>query len=161
MRRSPWQTPGRWVLFFTLVGSVGVLGCGGSGSVSGSVTYDGKPLPGGNVAFVSAQGGPTLSATIDSGGNYTIGKIPSGTYKVTVETSSLKPPSLGTKTATPRNYGPPAGAGNPAGYKPSSVEDPTKRYVAIPAEYESITSSGLEFKVKAGSQTINIPLTKK
>src|SRR4051794_18548545 len=77
MRRSPWQTPGRWVLFFTLVGSVGVLGCGGSGSVSGSVTYDGKPLPGGNVAFVSAQGGPTLSATIDSGGNYTIGKIPS------------------------------------------------------------------------------------
>jgi hypothetical protein len=32
-------------------------GCGGGGTLSGKVTYDGQPMPGGTVAFTPAQGG--------------------------------------------------------------------------------------------------------
>src|SRR5262245_61030921 len=116
MRLSPWRAPGRWVLFLALVVSVAAVGCGGgSASVSGDVTYDGKPLPGGDVTFVSTEGRGSNSARLEPNGKYTIPRLSAGTYKVSVVTSTLKP-AIG--QSKPKNYTPPAGASNPAGYKP-------------------------------------------
>jgi hypothetical protein len=159
MRLSPRRAPGRWFLSLALAAAVCAAGCGGgSASVSGEVTYDGKPLPGGNITFVSTEGRGGGSATLDPSGKYTIVRLPAGTYRVSVVTSTLKP---GIGMTKPKNYAPPAGASNPAGYKPPENEDMSKRYVPIHADYESEKSSGLEFKVKAGANTINIPLAKK
>jgi hypothetical protein len=70
--------------------SLGLAGCGSSsGIVTGKVTYNNRPLKGGNVTFVGANG--SASARINEDGTYTIDKVPTGEAKIAVETSSLRP----------------------------------------------------------------------
>lgn len=67
-------------------------GCGSSGpalyNVSGTVTYEGKPVEGASILFTPQQGRPSMGAT-DASGKYTIstnGKpgVGAGTYTVTI-----------------------------------------------------------------------------
>src|SRR5690242_19904629 len=89
MAHSPWRRPGRWLLVLALVVSTGVLGCGPrSGSITGTVSYKGAPLRGGNVAFISnAQ---SFGSAIGEDGHYTIPRVPAGPVKITVETQTLR-----------------------------------------------------------------------
>jgi hypothetical protein len=69
-------------------------GCGGSQGpervvVSGTITYNGKPLPEGTIRFVPVQTSPvpTSGATIVNG-NYKVdgkGAVPVGTHRVQIE----------------------------------------------------------------------------
>lgn len=62
-------------------------GCGGGGPptypVSGSVVYDGKPVPTGMVALVPAASGPRATGAIAADGSFTL-EAPAGDYKVAV-----------------------------------------------------------------------------
>ena len=108
-----------------------LLGCsGGTGDVSGTVTFNGKPLQGGTVTFASADGGPNYTGIIKEDGTYTVSGVRSGPYKVCVETESLKakaagggPPSggSGSKGGPPGKGGPPAGSGPPGGSGPPDI----------------------------------------
>lgn len=94
----------RWILLLSLVV---LAGCGGAASgparfaVSGSVTYDGKPLPGGAISMEPAERGPSASAVIVDG-KYTIPAsdgIMGGTYTIRVdppilESGSTIPPDM-------------------------------------------------------------------
>lgn len=71
-------------------------GCGGSGPklfpVSGTVTYDGKPLAGASILFIPQGGRPSIGTT-DASGKYTISTIgkpgaPAGLYGVTISKTS-------------------------------------------------------------------------
>ena len=66
-------------------------GCGGGkSSVSGTVTFDGKPLPEGQIAFVPASGKDKgANATIKDGA-YSL-QVPSGDYAVQVTASKKMP----------------------------------------------------------------------
>src|SRR6266511_705174 len=67
-------------------------GCGKpTGKVSGKVQLNGKPLPGGTVAFLSVDGtGNPASADLDEEGNYHLEKVPVGKVKITVANLHLK-----------------------------------------------------------------------
>lgn len=104
-----------------LMGIVGVsllfVGCGKPVSyVTGQVTMEDKPLPGGGIAFHPVDRGPAAYGTLDSDGRYSLsvgdaGGLPPGEYIVTVVGMGPLPPLLadGTqmpgKVLTPTRYG--------------------------------------------------------
>lgn len=149
------------------VAALAAAGCGRPvGSLTGKVTYQGKALKGGNVTFVSTDGGQTFTGTITADGTYSVPQMTGGEFKVCVETTSVKPAGgpaaqpvipKGAKTA------PPPGANLPEGYTPS---DPAamakaaadKRYVPIPPKYADPKDTDLTYSFKGGDQTFDIDL---
>ena len=71
-------------------------GCGGTpttGSITGTVTYDGKPLDGGIISFVPATGN-TVAAIIQADGAYSVANVPLG-EAIVVIASGTSPASQG------------------------------------------------------------------
>lgn len=117
--------------------------------VSGKVLYEGKPLPGGQVNFVSLKDGFASKGTIDENGNYTI-EAPVGEVAIGVDNSMLA-----VQRGAPKQMMHPK--------RPDSEEEaPIKgRYVNIPLSYADPQESGLKYTVTPGPQTHNIELTNK
>ncbi|MGH7170553.1 MAG: carboxypeptidase-like regulatory domain-containing protein [Gemmataceae bacterium] len=126
-----------------------ILGCsGGKGTVSGKVTYQDKPLPGGFITFIRDAGG-SYFAKIDKDGIYRVPNIPSGPTIICVR--ALEPPRH------PEGMIPPSEIvkrGKDALKSPAT----SGSYVLIPAKYGDAEKSGLTLDVKGGSQEYNIPL---
>ena len=147
---------------------VAAVGCGGSpATLTGKVTYNGKNLKGGNVTLVPEGGGASFTGPIQEDGTYTI-QARSGSYKVCVETSSLKPPAsqgpmYGRQKPKNVKNQPPPGANVPEGYQmadPNAVKaENARRYVEIPDTYAKPETTPLTVDVKGGPQTHDIPLT--
>ena len=135
-------------------------GCGRRGNhpratASGKVTLGTKPLPGGIIVFTSVDDpNATGTAYVRGDGSYDAKGVPVGKCKVSVKTSHLNP-------VQPK---PKAGEVLPASpdqYVQMSGDPKTgKQYVPIPAKYES-GDGGLEFEVKEGANTYDIPLAEK
>jgi len=154
MRLSASPGPRRWWALLALLAPLGVIGCGGgTGTVSGTVYYDGKPLKGGNVTFVCA-GKPSISTKINEDGTFQTEPVSAGDVKICVETETLNPAGKRTNMA----YQPPAGQKNPAGSSTTGAADMAKRYVRIPPIYSDPNSTPLTYTVKRGSQTHEIKL---
>jgi hypothetical protein len=72
-----------------------ITGCGGRprsvehAEVSGKVLFQGKPLPGGVVNFVTVNGGFAATGAIDENGNYQL-KAPVGEVKIGVSNKMLR-----------------------------------------------------------------------
>jgi hypothetical protein len=60
-----------------------------TGSLKGKVTFNGKPLPAGEVAFIDADGGKK-TAPIAEEGTFAVTGLKPGKYKITVATSKEK-----------------------------------------------------------------------
>ena len=127
---------------------------GPTGTVSGTVTLQGQPVPQGcKVAFVSDEGF-TASGQVTAGGNYQLsvaGKgqnVPVATYKVCVS------PPEGAE-ASEADYE--KMMEESAGGEEGAAETPAQEEV-IPAKYQTTTTSGLSFAVEEGANTIDITL---
>jgi hypothetical protein len=76
--------------------ALALTGCGGPVAVQGTVTMNGKPLPGAMVVFIPEGGGPEAGAMTDGEGNFhlsgmkTDGSLP-GEYRVTVSKKDWPP----------------------------------------------------------------------
>jgi hypothetical protein len=106
-----------------------LTGCGDSAGgvdVSGNITYRGKPLGEGDIAFFPASGHP-IGALVDSSGNYTA-TLPPGEYRVIIGKSNPLPP----------------------GWKEGDPQPPPKD--PLPAKFTEPTSTELKATV-TGSQT--------
>ena len=115
--------------------------------VSGKVLFQGQPLPGGQVTFVTVKGGFAANGTIDENGNYQI-KAPVGDVEISVTNRSLLPRGgEANSSKIPK--------------KAEAKEGPPKRgrYVRIPTAYENAATSGLKYTVKPGPQTHHIELS--
>jgi hypothetical protein len=147
---------GRWaVVFLALPAALVLSGCGGTGGVSGKVSYKGVPLKGGNVSFLSSDGKGTVSTSINEDGSYSLPRVPTGAVTICVETQSLNPAG---KIRAPR-YSPPPGQKAPEGLMAvSNSAPPAKRYMWIPPQYADPTKSGLTYTVVGGSQIKDIEL---
>ena len=162
MRVTPRGVLARWWAVPALAALL-AAGCGPQfGSVSGKVTYKDKALKGGNVTFSSTEGKVSGSEAISEDGSYTIPKLQTGTYKVCVETASLKPASgLG---AGKKPYKPPSdkaadkGKGPATPYTPPTIEDKSKRYTQIPDKYMAPQTTDITCTVTGGSQEFDIKL---
>ncbi len=132
---------------------------GPTGTVSGTVTLNGEAVPPGcNVAFISNEG-HTASGNVGAGGKYKLSvvgegnNVPAATYNVLITL-----PSEGGEMSEAdydRMMDEESAAGEAEG--PSEGETQPEEEV-IPAKYQSTGTSGLSFEVKAGSNTIDIPL---
>jgi hypothetical protein len=121
-------------------------GCDGTGqtggTVTGTVTLDGRPLTMGLVNFYSVAGGPSALGAVNKDGTYNVQigndlSIPAGEYLVTVEANELAPLEGG-----------PGGSPRPP--------RPGKRIT--PDKYAKRETTDLRVTVKAGSNTIPLAL---
>jgi hypothetical protein len=146
MNRHPSQerTPQRRRALVLLV-VLAIIGCGkhkNEGEVSGTVTYQGKPLPLGTISFMDSSNHWLASSPIHNG-TYPIQtqvplKLPVGPVKITLTTPGS---SSGERLPNVKNK-----RGEPISLN------------SIPAKYASADQSGLTYTVKPGANTYNIEL---
>lgn len=127
-----------------LIGIVGVsllfVGCGKPVSyVTGQVTMENKPLPGGGIAFHPVDRGPAAYGTLDSDGCYSLsvgdaGGLPPGEYIVTVVGMGPLPQLLADGTQMPGK-------------------------ILTPTRYGDRDRSDLKASVKPGKNEIDFPLS--
>lgn len=133
-----------------------IAGCGGTGTVSGTVSSKsaGKNLVTGTVMMMTADGTAHYSP-INTDGTYQITRVRSGPVRVTV--SSPDPNA----NATSGRGGEEAGGmpGKPTrGGAAAATATPTEGWFAIPEKYGDVNQSGLTFEVKKGTNTFDIEL---
>ncbi len=158
-----------WCVLGALVTASLLGGCGKPKGtavvpVSGTVTFDGKPIEGAVVMFVPVDKGETASGATDTQGKFTLntasattpGAVP-GSYKVSVTKTSI-----GAKVAAPvmtqeesmkqaMEYV--KGGFNKMGKKPEIKDE-------LPAKYGSPDTSGLTAQVKdSGGNEFTFALT--
>lgn len=141
---------------FVIVGGCGPRGYSGpTGTVRGTVTIDGEPVPSGTgVTFIS-DAGFTASGRVAAGGTYELSnadrgnQIPVAAYKAMVSA-----PAAGGTSEADANYEAmmQASASGGSGQIAPAAEE------VIPAKYRSAATSGLSYDVKAGENTIKIEL---
>jgi hypothetical protein len=136
---------GAWTLLL-------LVGCGPStGTITGKVTYDDKPLTSGTVMFL-ADDNRSFPSSISSDGTYKVENVPLGHVRITVAAGGG-----GAKIEAPRGFGKiPKGAPTEAfkAYKGATA----RSGVSIPMRYANPDQSGLSTTVVAGSQEYNIVL---
>jgi hypothetical protein len=120
--------------------ALAVCGCGPkAGTVSGVVTYQGKPLPGGFINFNTLDTGGRVadskSVGILNNGSYKIAGVPTGPARITVQGPSG--PVVFDQRLVPMRKPPP---------------------VVIPDRYGSVEQTDLNYTVTAGPQTHDIEL---
>jgi hypothetical protein len=125
---------------------IGLAGCGGSefgATASGVVTLDGKPITPGFVTFAPENPADVPAVSdLDANGRFALttnkkpGLVP-GKYRVAIQ--AFRPPT----NVTPGER----------------LMTPSERL--IPDKYFSVDTSGLEFTVDPGANTINLELTSK
>lgn len=127
------------VFVFILV-AVLMAGCGEPkfSEVSGTVTYDGKVVEQGSIAFIPVDGGgPSAGSSIENG-KYTARRIQPGMAKVTISGARV--------TSKKMAYDDPNGAGVIT----------SSEY--LPEKYNKATE--LRYEVKSGAQTKDFDLPK-
>lgn len=114
--------------------------------VTGTVKYNGKPLPGGQIKFIGEDwAGP--EGIIDEQGQYRINP-PVGKVTITVDNRMLR---TGIRKEASKGAGP-----RPGGPEPSPIKG---KFVKIPEKYFDPANSGLTYIVKSGPQTHDIELS--
>ena len=138
-----------------------IVGCGGRGdgysgprgTVSGSITVDGKPLQKGCQVMFIAAAGHTASGVIDEAGKYNLiytdGDVPAVEYQVqltapiSVTTQDADPSKMAQNMTLSKKSG---GASNEAPFPP---------------KYGSTATSKMSFTVKEGPNTADFALSSK
>lgn len=153
------------------------IGCGGGkGKVTGNVTVDNKPLPGGTITFHPSKGNAASGEIID--GQYTVTGVPTGNARVSVSTAYLKQEadalgmanqnmsmSMGGRTP-PRDIPPEARAAlekekQRADESIQKSKELRARYRPIPEKYANPDSSGITLSVKSGTNPFDLSLSSK
>jgi hypothetical protein len=125
-----------------------LVGCGAKATVTGKVTYKGKPLPMGTVTIHGEKGEVATGGIAD--GSYQVEKAPVGPVKITVTVPKAPkvPNQMGGMAAREGKEGP----GMPGG------GEAQKEVVPIPDKYASPETSGKSTTLNKGKQEYNIDL---
>jgi hypothetical protein len=134
-----------------------LAGCGKRfGSVSGNVTYKGKALNMGTVAFIpEAKGAEVATGEIDKDGKYSVPKVLVGKCKVTVSTPTALPrvPGAGGRMMDASKMG---GGKEGTAKVAGTAETPA---VKVPDKFSQPDTTTLTAELKEGSNTHNITIT--
>jgi hypothetical protein len=127
-----------------------VTGCGTKTNVKGTITYQGKTLDGGQVAFHASDGKPYSSA-IKADGSYEIVNCPPGEVKITIDTPK--------QTGAMQGMDPSKMSMPPKDMKPpENVNAPKWPTVIVPDVFKVPESTDLKYTVTSGDQSHNIKI---
>lgn len=133
-------------------------GCGGKkvATVSGKVTFNGKSLTAGNIAFVGKTG--IGHGTIKQDGSYVVPNVPVGEVTITIETPPPRRGGMAGMMDAPK-----APSGVPAMPKemiPADYQEKQSSVPVVPApeKYSKVETSPLKYTVKSGKQEYKIDL---
>jgi hypothetical protein len=128
------------------------------------VTYNGKPVTGGTVQFVTKEG-VAVSGGIDAEGTYAVSDVPLGDLIVVVETESINPNQKAAagkdadrRTKMMGDRQPPSGQGRGPSSGGGGGTAGEQKYIKIPEQYTKAKTSPLTFTSKAGRQVHTIEL---
>ena len=138
------QLPRRGLALLFAAGLLAAIGCGGTGDMTGKVTYKEKPVQMGSV-LVTASDGSTHTSPISEDGSYSVMSIPQG--PVTISVTSQDPKTV--VVAQRKNKDAPKAQ--------VTTGDPSK-WVAIPAMYGDSKTSGLTATIKGGKNEVPLDL---
>jgi hypothetical protein len=143
------------VAFFLLA----VTGCGKTATVKGKVSFDDKPIPFGEIAFIS--GDKRVTGVIRDG-EYEVKNAPIGECTVIVDTSKAALMARTNATPVPRNINPTTPEGKKAldEFKKATAGQEKTEYMPIPEIYKDPKQSGLSFTVEKGSNEKDFDLVK-
>lgn len=127
---------------FMLSAAAVVAGCGGPGAdegitVTGTVTLDGLPLPVGQVVFEIVNSSEQRIGGI-SNGQFEVRGVPIGKVRAAVRTSMMQ-----AQYAAQQKFAVKSGG---------KADKPD--FVAVPARYEDVGKSGLEFDIRPGQPVV-------
>ena len=129
--------------------ALAMIGCGQQakwgGTVSGTVEYDGKPVPSGAITFQASNGLAKNAEIID--GKYEVASPPLGECTITVLTAPDTPGG-----AVPKY--------EPEDMPADGVIKKPGKYVPIPERYGRADQSDLRFTVTKEPQTHNVKMTR-
>jgi hypothetical protein len=118
-------------------------------SVSGRVTYQGRPVSSGSIVFYCAND-QIVRGVIDTDGAYTIPNVPRGMVRVTVKAHSRAPEGFRKRLATPPMINGPV--------TPDTQQFGKEQVRPIPARYGVPGESGLLFKAERATTEFDIDL---
>lgn len=150
--------PCRLILALPVLASL--IGCGGSGTVSGTVTFrpQNKKVVHGTVMVVGKDGTPRYGP-IQKDGTYRVDGVPAGPAKLTVSSPN---PSGNAQPGAPAGLtksGKPLIGASAAGSVPGpSATEPPADWFPIPDKYGDLEKSGLTCTVKSGVTPNDITL---
>ena len=131
------------------LGCLFAAGCGSeTATVSGRVTYQGKPVTNGSV-IVYCSDKQIVRGNLGADGSYSIPNVPRGTSVVTVQTHARVPAGLRLQQNLPPSSGGPIAP---------TVEHSDTVRVSIPQRYALPEESGLSVVVDHGPVTFDIDL---
>jgi len=138
------------------IGISSLLGCGRSGKVTGTVTYQGSPVVSGTVTLLDSNG-VVHQVVIGPDGTYQIEGVPSGTAKIGV--TSPDPVAESKKVA--------AWQGSRSGKGKQGSQTPAKHaatatstgWFPLPERFADPEQSGIALDIRGGRNTMPIALT--
>jgi hypothetical protein len=137
----------RLITMLVLTPGLVAIGCAGGdkpASVSGKVTYNGKPVTSGTVVLIG-EGKNSDPGAVQADGTYAIARAPLGRVKVAFD----NPPPVQSRPASPAQKNDPE-------FQEQAQE--AARYVKTPEKYKDPDQSGLSFELRRGKNTCDIDL---
>jgi hypothetical protein len=135
-----------WLLLSILV--LTACGCSRTATVTGKVTYQGRPVVHGFVTFLSAQE-TARSGVIQPDGSYTVENVPLGRMRITVFSRN---PAKGRSTVRVEQ---PAETGDK---KAGSGKPTVAGWFPLPPKFEAVATSGLTCTVDARTMRHDLEL---
>jgi hypothetical protein len=129
--------------------TLGAAGCGNAkGDLSGTISYNGKPVVLGSVFLIGTDDKPR-TAWIESDGSFRFADVPVGEVKLAVYSPDPVKQDKRRKSDSKR----------PRRQRPVEPELPAvdrTKWFAIPAEYSDVDHSGLRVTITSGPNTYPI-----
>jgi hypothetical protein len=131
-----------------------------TGTVTGKVTLNGKPVSGGTISFQAKSGGVPVTAFIAPDGTYRVELVPAGEVLIGVWSAPSEGAARG-EVIKKSGSAPPEGGGAKAPPPPEAPSAaPAADKLEIPARYSDPGASGLTATVREGENTHEVTLTK-
>jgi hypothetical protein len=134
---------------------IALPGCSGerTAKLSGKVTYNNKPVPGGQVVFANEDNTKVTEADIQPDGTYSSTQVPLGKVRV-----GVMPAHKGLAASIPKGVK----SKMPPDKHPEEYEKKGgTEYVDIPEQFRDPSTSGINVTVDGSDKVFNIDIPKK